>query len=375
MVPVGDGDDPLRDALVGVALSAGTDRHVYVPLQGTPPEQGSLFADEEEPAFARERLQVLAPLFTEAHVQKLGYDLKQLALWLRGQGIDVQGLTFDAHIAAYLVDPTARHTLADLALDQLKLHVEVPDLSACWRAGDLPALATAAGHVAQLIRRVSTPLRHALAAYELLPLFREVEMPLVPLLAEMEKLGIAVDVAYLQLLSDELAKSIYEVEHTIYRLAGEEFTINSPKQLQTVLFEKLKLPRGRKTKTGYSTDAETLAVLAERHEIVRNLLHYRELTKLKSTYVDNLPRLALPADGRVHTHFNQTVTATGRLSSSEPNLQNIPIRGDVGREIRRAFIPGETGWVFPRRGLLADRAAGTGAYHAGCGAHRGIPAR
>ncbi len=232
----------------------------------------------------------------------------------------------------------------------MSLHVELPDLTACWRAGDLPALASSAGHVAQLIQQLVMPLREQLADYELMPLFRDVEMPLVPVLADMEALGIVVDAAYLHTLSEELAQSIRDVELKIYELAGKEFTINSPKQLQAVLFEEMKLPRGRKTKTGYSTDAETLAALAKQYEIVRHILRYRELTKLKSTYVDSLPRLAAPADGRVHTHFNQTVTATGRLSSSDPNLQNIPIRSDEGRKIRRAFIPGERDWCF----LAAD---------------------
>jgi len=350
LVPVGDGDDPLRHALVGLAISAGTDLHVYIPLQGAPPEQGSLFAEEMVDTRAQERLALLAPLFTDAGVKKSGYNLKQLVLWLRGCEITLRGATFDTQIAAYLIDPSARHGLADLALDYLKLHAEVPDLTALWRTGDLTAVAMAAGNVAQLIRRVESPLRLALAEHDLMPLFRDVEMPLVALLAEMEWQGMALDTAHLHALSDELEKSIRALELAIYGLAGEQFTINSSKQLQHILFENLKLKKGRKTKTGYSTDAGTLAALIEEHPIIPKILQYRELTKLKSTYVDSLPKLVLPRTGHVHTHFNQTVTATGRLSSSDPNLQNIPIRTAEGREIRRAFVPSEPGWVL----LAAD---------------------
>ncbi len=346
LAPVGEGPDPLRHRLVGLGLSAG-DIHAYVPLQGAPPLQASLFG-EETPAAHPERLQPLAALLADPAVQKSGYDLKNAWLWLHALGYALDGLNFDALIAAYCLDPTSRHTPADIAFDTLRQHRELPDLSALWRAGD-PGLATAAGELAQLVRRMETPLRTELADKDVMPLFRDVEMPLIPVLARMETRGILLDTAHLAAMSDELGKRIREVELTVYALAGEIFTINSPKQLQAILFDKLGLPKGRKTKTGYSTDADTLAGLAEHHDIVRHLLVYRELTKLKSTYVDSLPQLADPRTGRVHTHFNQAVAATGRLSSSDPNLQNIPIRTLEGREIRKAFIP-EPGWLL----LAAD---------------------
>ncbi len=348
LVPVGSGSEPLRDRLVGLALSAA-DWHVYVPLEGPPAVQGSLFDDTEPTSFAAERLRALAPLLENPAVHKVGFDLKTLQLWLCTYDIAVAGLAFDALIAGYLIDPTARHTPADLALDVLNLHVQPPDLTALWRAGDA-ALAEAAGHQAQLLRRLELPLRTGLATHALMPLFRDVEMPLVSLLAEMEWRGMALDVPHLETLSAELGKTLHQLEGAIYQLAGETFTINSPKQLQTILFEKLGLQRGRKIKTGYSTDADTLAALADEHEIVRKILAYREVAKLKSTYVDALPRLLNPRTRHVHTHFNQAVTATGRLSSSDPNLQNIPIRTMEGREIRRAFIPGKPGWQL----LAAD---------------------
>jgi DNA polymerase-1 len=351
IVPVGEGDDPLRQSLVGMAISAGQDLSVYLPLRGTPPDQGQLFAEETEDTISiGEWLRPLAEVFADADIKKCGYDLKLLLLWLRAHDIAVQGLSFDARLAAYLIDPTAPQGISDLALDYLHAHVDLPDLAASWRAGDVEGLAQGAAQRALLLRRLESPLRVALAEHELMPLFRDAEMPLIPVLAAMEWQGISVDTGQLEELSDELGKTIHQLEGEIYRLAGEAFTINSPKQLQAILFEKLALPKGRKTKTGYSTDAATLGALAERHEIVQQILHYRELTKLKSTYVDALPRLINPRTGRIHTHFNQTVTATGRLSSSDPNLQNIPIRREEGREIRRAFVPSEAGWVL----LAAD---------------------
>jgi len=347
IAPVASGPDPRRDRLVGLALSAG-DQHVYVPLEGPPPEQTNLFDAEEQPKETG-FLQALAPLLENRELNIIAHDVKALALWLRARGVELHGAPFDTLLAAYLIDPTDKHGLADLAFDCLSMNVEVSDLTALWRAGDEEALATAAGTAAQLLRRLETPLRTRLAEHELLPLFRDVEMPLASVLADMEWRGMKLDLDHLDDLAAEMGKELHQVEGEIYRLADEQFTINSPKQLQYILFDKLKLTRGRKTKTGYSTDAETLAGLADKHEIVQKILAYREVAKLKSTYVDALPRL-VDAQDRVHTHFNQAVTATGRLSSSDPNLQNIPIRTAEGREIRAAFIPSEPGWQL----LAAD---------------------
>jgi DNA polymerase-1 len=349
LVPVTGGGDPLRDPLAGLALSAGEDVHVYVPLRSAPPTQGSLFGEETQDVFADDRLRALAPALADPAVKKAGFHLKEALLWLRGHGVELASVSFDTLIAAYLADPTGKQGVADMALDYLNTHMEAPDLTALWRAAD-PGLAEAAGARAHLLRRLEGALRVVLAERDLMPLFRDVEMPLIPVLADMEALGVRLDVAHLEALSAGLGSRIVGLEREIHALAGEPFTINSPKQLQEVLFEQLGLPKGRKTKTGYSTDADTLAGLADKHAIVREILAYRELTKLKSTYVDSLPRLADPGTGRVHTHFNQTVAATGRLSSSDPNLQNIPIRTEEGREIRAAFVPGEAGWLL----LAAD---------------------
>jgi DNA polymerase-1 len=313
--------------------------------------QGSLFGGETTAAEATPHafLQLLAPVLEDAGIKKTGHDLKRLWLWLRAAGIQLRGLSCDTLIAGYLIGPTGHHTPTDLCRDYLQASVEFPELTALWRAGDTEALATAAGEQAQWLRRLEEALRVGLAEYDLMPLFRDVEMPLIPVLAEMEWLGIALDVEHLQELSLELGKTIHQVEGEIYRLAGEQFTVNSPKQLQVILYEKLKLPTGRKTKTGYSTDADALASLADKHAIVQQILTYRELTKLKSTYVDSLPRLRNPRTGRIHTHFNQAVTATGRLSSSDPNLKISPsVRRKAGRFVGRSCRAYRGGGCWPR---------------------------
>lgn len=291
----------------------------------------------------------LGPVLAEASIEKSGHDLKRIWGALRHKGVELQGLGMDTMVASYLLNPGRQtHRLSDVAFDLLQLPPPAAafDADAAWSAGDLEAVARDAAERAALVERLLPALSERLAELGLDELFRDVEMPLVPVLARMEAVGIAVDRDYLAGLSKTLDERIGVLERTIYELAGEEFTINSPRQLGRILFTNLGLKPTKRTKTGYSTDAEVLAGLAEEHEVVRKVLEYRELTKLKSTYVDALARLADETTGRVHTTFNQTVTATGRLSSSDPNLQNIPIRTELGREIRRAFVAGEDGWLL-----------------------------
>jgi DNA polymerase-1 len=190
--------------------------------------------------------------------------------------------------------------------------------------------------------RLSTVLEPLLGSQQ--RILREIELPLVPVLCELEFTGIRLDTALLGELSKELQREMVRIEDDCYLLAGGVFNLNSPKQLASILFEKLKLPVQRKLKSGPSTDVDTLTVLAHQHDLPRKLLEFRMLTKLKSTYVDTLPDLVHPKTGRVHTTYSQTVAATGRLSSSNPNLQNIPIRTEMGRRIREAFVPGPAGW-------------------------------
>ncbi|MFQ3611630.1 MAG: DNA polymerase I, partial [Fimbriimonadales bacterium] len=258
----------------------------------------------------------------------LTWDAKTALLMARGAGIALTSPQFDALLASYVWQPSRAQYALDWLCEEL-LHSRLPD-----DEHGLPASACA-------LLQLEQPLKQILEREGTLSVFEQIEMPLVPILAEMEWLGIRIDIPYLQDLSERLQAQIESIAEEVYKLAGEKFNIGSPKQLATILFEKLQLPVVKKTKTGYSTDAEVLQTLASEHPIALKIVEYRELSKLRGTYAEALPKLVNPHTGRIHTKLNQTVTATGRLSSSEPNLQNIPIRTEVGREIRRAFIADE----------------------------------
>ncbi len=239
-------------------------------------------------------------------------------------------------LGAYLLNPaSANPTLEEIAL-------KYQNRVLAFASQDPAAPGKRAAAVLSLWPVVLAELEEG----ELLALFRDLELPLSEVLAAMELAGVKLDVAQLEEMSFEVGRQLEALTREIYRLAGGPFNINSPKQLGYVLFEKLKLPVLKKTKTGYSTDAAVLEELAAYHEIAARILEYRQLMKLKSTYIDGLRSLIDPVTGKVHTTFNQTITATGRLSSAEPNLQNIPIRMELGRRIRRAFVPSEPGWVI-----------------------------
>jgi len=296
----------------------------------------------------------LAELFGHRTLLKAAHDLKPALLALLRAGVEIQPPCFDTMIAAYLLNPNRRgHSLEAVALDllgtrlgggQAERQAEPPkDLF------DQPDVIGAseqakASKAAAVVRRLVPVLKERLSEQGSRQLFTNVEMPLVPVLAEIERNGFKLDVAALAALSKELERELDRMMASIAGLAGGEFNVNSPKQLATVLFEKLGLKPIRKTKTGYSTDEDTLTQLATQHELPAQILNYRSLSKLKSTYVDALPELVNPETGRLHTSLNQTVAATGRLSSTEPNLQNIPVKGEFGLRIREAFIasPGHT---------------------------------
>ncbi len=265
------------------------------------------------------------------------YDAKQLYNACRLQGTALNCPVSDLLIAAYLLDPTASaYPLVSLAEKYLGQTIILP-------AGDkyLTTKPEFAVWACGIIEQLRDAFASSLVSAGLDKLFMQVEMPLVEALSAMEITGIKVDRKYLQEMAISIAGKVEQLLGEIYQLAGEEFNVNSTKQLGIVLYEKLKLPIIKKTKTGYSTDAEVLEKLAGEHPLIDKLLEYRQLTKLKSTYLDGLETLIEPATSRIHTTFNQTVTATGRLSSSEPNLQNIPIRTDIGRRIRELFVPGD----------------------------------
>jgi DNA polymerase-1 len=283
----------------------------------------------------------LRPALESPAVEKVGHDLKRTEILLARRGIAIRGLTFDTMIASYLVNPARKHDLQSAVYDHLHGQSQ-PELSlGDWES---PVRAAVEARQVHALREVLEP---QLEQFALTGLFRDLEMPLIHVLADMEQTGVAIDVPALEALSLRLGERAAVLEREIHALAGEEFTIGSPKQLRSILFEKLGLPpdKTKRTKTGYSTDADVLAGLSD-FEIVAKILEYREITKLKSTYVDALPRLIDPETGRLHTTLNQAVTATGRLSSTDPNLQNIPIRTELGAEIRRAFIAGKPDHVL-----------------------------
>ncbi|MEW6276575.1 MAG: DNA polymerase I [Bacillota bacterium] len=278
-----------------------------------------------------EKLAVLREICADPEIEKIAHDGKD-ALWLlKANDIPVNNLAFDTMVAAYLINPGSPNLdLPDLALENL--NVVLP----AGGPGALPARADA-------VHRLTGALQTKLHLLEVDRLFAAVEIPLINVLAEMEMAGVAIDEGRLSLMSAELGQRIQELAAEIYLLAGEEFNINSTKQLAHILFEKLQLPVIKRTKTGYSTDVEVLEELAGAHPVINKILEHRQLVKLKSTYVDGLAALISPRTGRIHTTFHQTVTATGRLSSSDPNLQNIPVRLEEGRKIRQVFVPRQKG--------------------------------
>ncbi len=334
--PIASGPEAMRASLVGIAIGVGPGEAFYVPLaDAAAGTQG-----------AARLLKTIGPILGDPAVLKLGHDLKSALIILAQAGIQLRGLGCDTMISSYLLNPARRgYDLAEMVLDHLGR--QVPGEKDAVGSGakrisfaELPAEKTAdyACRRAEAVLELSAELDRKIAAAEMEALCRDVETPLISVLAAMEMHGVLLDLPLLKAMSAEIEQLLALSEEKIHRLAGEAFNINSPKQLQTVLFEKLGLPRGRKTKDGYSTDVDVLTALAVNHELPAEILAYRGLAKLKSTYIDALPELVHPRTGRVHTTYNQTVTATGRLSSSNPNLQNIPIRTLEGKRIRQAFI-------------------------------------
>lgn len=268
---------------------------------------------------------VFENILEDGSVKKISHDLKAVKIGLAKKGVNLSGIYFDTMIAAYLLNPAKPgYGLEDLALEYLDANFAAKTLE------PLQALS--------LIVKLRPKLEDELSEKSLNKLFNELEMPLVEVLAEIEINGIRLDTKILNELSADIEKRLVKLIENIYKESGSEFNINSPKQLAEVLFERLKLPVVKKGKTGPSTDEEVLRKLSDKHDLPALLLEYRQLTKLKNTYIDTLPGLIDKDTGRIHASFNQTGTETGRLSSSEPNLQNIPIKGDIGKQIRRSII-------------------------------------
>ena len=305
----------------------------------------SMPAEHEE---CQKKLELLKPLFENESILKIGQNLKYDISMLAQYGIAVKGKMFDTMLAHYLLEPEQRHNmdyLAEVYLNYITIPIE--DLigkgrqQKTMREVPVELVKEYAAEDADITLQLYEKLLPLLKENGVEKLFYEIEMPLVPVLSRMEANGVKIDTENLQQISEEFGREIKRIEEEIYALAGTPFNIASPKQLGEILFEKLKIDeKAKKTKTGqYATGEDVLQKLSHKHPIIQKILDYRSFTKLKSTYLDALPALVNPKDGLIHTSYNQAVTATGRLSSNNPNLQNIPVRTEKGREIRRAFVP------------------------------------
>jgi DNA polymerase-1 len=334
--------EAVRADLVGISFATQPKDGWYIPL-------GHRYLGAPDQLDRSLVLEKLRPLLADPQLAKIAQNAKYDMLVLRRAGVEVAGLGCDTMLASYLANPGAKsHGLDSLASELLGYrtisYAEMTGKGKNRIGFEEVAVEKAVVYAtedADITLRLADKLEPLLVEKEQERLFREVELPLVTVLTDMEWHGVRIDANFLRDLSADMKTRLAALEEEIHDLAGRSFNVASPKQLGEVLFEHLKLPRGKKTKTGWSTDVEVLTSLAEDHEIAARVLDFRSIAKLKSTYCDALPKLIHPDTGRIHTSFNQAVTATGRLSSSDPNLQNIPIRTEEGRRIREAFVPAE----------------------------------
>jgi len=340
--------DPMQAEVVGLSFACRPNQAAYIPLRhryfGAPRQ---LDPDRT--------LASLKPLLEDPNLAKVGQNIKYDWIVLKRSGIDLQGVIFDTMVASYLLNPTRRaHNLETIAAEYLDhkmiSYKEVTGDKKGDKGFDEVPVEDAVPYAcedADITLMAYEALKPKLQEGGFDSLFKKLEMPLIPVLVDMEMSGICVDKGRLEALSKEFERQLHEIEGRIYAIAGESFNIQSHQQLGRILFEKLKLPIQKKTKkkTGYSTDVQVLTTLSLEHELPALVLQYRSLAKLKSTYADALVDLIHPETRRIHTSYNQTVTATGRLSSSDPNLQNIPVRTEEGRKIRAAFVP-RKGWTM-----------------------------
>lgn len=340
--------DPMQAKLVGLSFSMEPDEAFYIPLAHDYPDVPDQLA-------LKTVLNLLKPVLENPGIKKIGQNIKYDWMVLKRHGINLAGVVFDTMLASYLINPSKRaHNLDQIALDFLDHKtITYQDVtgkgkkSVSFARVSLEKAGPYSCEDADITLMAYHVLKPMLEDASLVQLLKKVEMPLVPVLMKMEMTGVCVDKKKLRNLSASFGNQLKRLESRIYSIAGEEFNIRSSQQLGHILFEKLNLPVQKKTKkkTAYSTDVNVLTALADKHELPELILRHRTLAKLKSTYTDALLDLVHPETERIHTSYNQTVTATGRLSSSDPNLQNIPIRTDQGMEIRRAFIPRD-GWIL-----------------------------
>jgi DNA polymerase-1 len=352
--------DPMRAEIVGLSLAVAPGRSWYLPFAHVAPD-GELAGGTPPrnlPPLASDALAPLRELLADARVPKAGHNIKDDWLVLRRAGVELAGVVYDSMLASFVLDPGRRsHAIDDLARERLSLelptYADVAGRGRAERPFESVPVADAARYgcgACEMVLRLREAFQPELEDHQLLALLETVEVPLISVLVEMEWRGVLVDLERLSDIARQFAGELAELERAIYATAGTEFNINSTPQLRHVLFEKHQLPVLKKTKTGPSTDYDVLEQLAAMgHEVPRLLIEYRELAKLKSTYVDALPGFINPRTGRIHTNYNQAGAATGRLSSSDPNLQNIPVRTPRGEAIRRAFVA-TPGWSL----LTAD---------------------
>ncbi|RKX64026.1 MAG: DNA polymerase I, partial [Thermodesulfobacteriota bacterium] len=344
--------DPISSELVGISFCCEPGEAWYIPLK-------HFYLGVPSQLPLKEVLEGLREILEDGTFLKVGQEIKHTLLVLRRYGVELKGVYFDTMVAAYVLQPgQTSYNLEELAQTYLKVRKKsykelVSKVRKPITFSQVP-LEKAKDYACEkidIILRLKHILAEKIETSSQKALFQNIELPLIPVLADMQWWGVKIDSNYLRRLSNIFSDRLRNLERRIFKLAGEEFNISSPAQLRHILFEKLKLPVIKKTrgKTGYSTDAEVLNSLAVIHPLPQEVINYRNLMKLKSGYIDALPKMVNPQTGRIHTSYNQTVTATGRLSSSEPNLQNIPTRGEDGKSIRCAFIP-ETGWLY----LAAD---------------------
>lgn len=334
--------NPIDAELVGLSFAVEEHKAFYVPIPSSREE-------------AQKVVDIFRPVYENEKILKIGQNLKYDLEVLRNYGIELKGKMWDTMIAHYLIQPELRHNMdymAEIYLHYQTIHIDEligPKGKSQRSMRDLSPtdVYEYACEDADITLQLKNKLEPELKKHECEKLFYEIEMPLMPVLAEMEMNGVCIDTNSLAETSTQLTQRMLEIEKRIYELAGEQFNIASPKQVGDILFGKMKIiEKPKKTKTGqYVTNEEVLQQLRHKHEIVDKILQHRGLKKLLGTYIDALPKLINPHTGHIHTSFNQTITATGRLSSSDPNLQNIPVRGEDGKEIRKAFIP-EPGCLF-----------------------------
>lgn len=334
---------PMRAELVGISASTKAHHGYYIPV-------GHRYIGAPQQLAFDTVIQAFKPILEDESLPKYGQNIKYDMIVFAHYGIHLKGIGFDSMLASYVLNPSKRsHKMDNLAEEFLKhrtiTYEEVVGKGVKQTTIDMIPVERVTEYAAEdadVTLQLTNVLKPELEVHQLQKLYQDIELPLIDVLATMERYGVNVDTTMLQELSTEFAAKMKDIQQEIYQLAGQEFNINSPKQLGSILFEKLQMPFAKKTKTGYATNVDVLTDLARAgYELPDKILAYRQLSKLKSTYSDALPKQIDPKTGRIHTSYNQTVAATGRLSSSDPNLQNIPIRTEEGRRIRQAFVPEE----------------------------------